>query len=147
MFVHKKANCISQLNNDYIKAIHLTLSFKNLIFEINFFWDSNINRIFLMNKDYTSNVFFQLNSSKKKVHIFLLIGYFLSIGLPVLTSHTVCSVVHFIIFISSSSGISSFISSLPSSESLVPPFKTLKLCIHISFTFSSDFRHVCINIW
>ena len=53
MFVLKKANCISQLNNDYINAIHLTLSFKNLIFEINFFWDSNINRIFLMNKDNT----------------------------------------------------------------------------------------------
>ena len=53
MFAHKKANCISQLNNDYINAIHLRLSFKNLIFEINFFWDSNINRIFLMNKDYT----------------------------------------------------------------------------------------------
>ena len=53
MFVHKKGNCISQLNNDYINAIHLKLSFKNLIFEINFFWDSNINRIFVMNKDYT----------------------------------------------------------------------------------------------
>ena len=53
MFVHIKANCISQLNNDYINAIHLTLSFKTLIFEINFFWDININRIFLMKKDYT----------------------------------------------------------------------------------------------
>ena len=53
MFVHKKANCISQLNNDYINAIHLRLSFKNLTFEMNFFRDSNINRIFLMNKDYT----------------------------------------------------------------------------------------------
>ena len=53
MFVHKKVNCISQLNNDYMNAIHLTLSFKNLIFEINFFQDSNINRIFFMNKDYT----------------------------------------------------------------------------------------------
>ena len=53
MFVHKKANYISQLNNDYINAIHLRLSFKNLIFEINFFWYSNINRIFLTNKDYT----------------------------------------------------------------------------------------------
>ena len=56
MFVHKKANCISQLNNDYINAIRLTLSFKNLIFEINFFWESNINRIFLTNKDYTQRV-------------------------------------------------------------------------------------------
>ena len=53
MFVHNKANCISQLNNDYINAICLRLSFKNLIFEINFFWDSNINRIFLTKKDYT----------------------------------------------------------------------------------------------
>ena len=56
MFVHKKVNCISQLNNDYINAICLTLSFKNLIFEINFFRDSNINRIFLTNKDYTPQV-------------------------------------------------------------------------------------------
>ena len=56
MFVHKKANCISQLNNDYINAIHLTLSFENLIFKINFFRNSNINRIFLMNKDYTRRV-------------------------------------------------------------------------------------------
>ena len=46
MFDHKKVNCISQLNNDYINAIHLKLSFNMLIFEINFFWDSNINRIF-----------------------------------------------------------------------------------------------------
>ena len=53
MFVHKKANCISQLNNDYINAICLRLSFKNLIFEKNFFRDSNINRIFLTNKYYT----------------------------------------------------------------------------------------------
>ena len=53
MFVHKKTNCISQLNNDYINAIRLRLSFKNLIFEINFFWDSNINRVFLTKKDYT----------------------------------------------------------------------------------------------
>ena len=53
MFAHKKANCISQLNNDYINAIHLTLSFKMFIFEINIFWDININRIFLMNKYYT----------------------------------------------------------------------------------------------
>ena len=52
MFVHNKANCIFQLNNDYINAICLRLSFKNLIFEINFFLDSNINRIFLINKDY-----------------------------------------------------------------------------------------------
>ena len=56
MFVNKKANCISQLNNDYINAIPLTLSFKNLILEINFFWDSNINRIFVTNKDYTRQV-------------------------------------------------------------------------------------------
>ena len=28
MFVYKKANCISQLNKDYINAIHLELSFK-----------------------------------------------------------------------------------------------------------------------
>ena len=53
MFVNKKVNCISQLKNDYINAVHLTLSFKNFSFEINFFRDSNINRIFLMNKDYT----------------------------------------------------------------------------------------------
>ena len=53
MFVNNKLNCISKLNNDYINAIPLTLSFKKLIFEINFFWDSNINRIFVMNKDYT----------------------------------------------------------------------------------------------
>ena len=56
MFVHKNANCISQLNNDYINVIHLTLSFKNLIFEINFFRDSNINRIFITKKDYTQRV-------------------------------------------------------------------------------------------
>ena len=53
MFVHNKANCISQLNNDYINAIRLTLCFKMLIFEINFFWDININRIFLTERDYT----------------------------------------------------------------------------------------------
>ena len=56
MSVNKQANCISQLNNDYINAIPLTLSFKKLIFEINFFWDSNINRIFVTNKDYTWRV-------------------------------------------------------------------------------------------